>query len=68
MNKRLVVTVDGMQVVKIAKYGVIPKYKLEQWRREFIKFFDVPMGLNGWGVKIQMLEPRKDIKAWYPLS
>lgn len=61
---RLVITVDGMQAAKLAKYGIIPRYKLEQWRREFANSFDISSD----GVRIKILEPMEGLKAWHPIA
>lgn len=62
MTHRNIITIDGFQVATIAKYGVIPKHYINQYKRQFCN--EMNIGYAGVGCVFQ--QPVRELKLWIP--
>lgn len=61
-SKRLIITVDGFQVAKINRFGVIPKHKINQFKKAFGDRYKIGYG----GIGCILRVPTEGLPEWTP--
>lgn len=62
MTHRNIITIDGFQVATIAKYGIIPKHHINQYKKQFCD----DLGIGYAGVGCVFKKPDRKLREWLP--